>query len=193
MKKTDEVRLYIDGEQVGACEKIRISENIAELKNLDYNDSFKVAFQSWPRGEIKLIVEDSTTMKRFILLGCTKWLLSEDKFPREDYYSKLFRLTFKNKKIKGIKDTGDKEEGCYTMVRDMTGDMSDDEFEEVVAEVAERIRDQVYSTVFRKTWKVLDKFRAEMLSSKSFKIKFKFDYTGGIFTEILGAIRRGRK
>ena len=85
------------------------------------------------------------------------------------------------------------EEGCYTIIRDMTGDMSDDEFEEVVAEVAERIRDQVYSTVFRKTWEVLDKYRVEMLSSKSFEIKFKFDYTGDIFTEILGAIRRGRK
>ena len=83
--------------------------------------------------------------------------------------------------------------GFYTVVRDMTGDMSDDEFEEVVAEVAERIRDEVYSTVFRKTWNALDKYRAEILSSKSFEIKFKFGYTGDIFTEILGAIRRGRK
>ena len=87
----------------------------------------------------------------------------------------------------------EEEDEGYTIIRDMTGDMSDDEFEKVVEEVAERIKDQVYNTVFVKTRKVLDKHRAEMLSSKSFEIKFKFDYTGDIFTEILGAIRRGRK
>ena len=192
-KKVEEVRLWVNGEQVGACEKISISENIAELKNLDYNDSFIMAFQSWAREGINLTVEDPATIKRYILLGCKPRFGL--RFPQEDYYANYFKLNFKTKKVKGIKDMGNigEEDEGYTIIRDMTGDMSDDEFEEVVAEVAERIRDQVYSTVFRKTWGVLDKYRAEMLSSKSFEIKFKFDYTGDIFTEILGAIRRGRK
>ena len=191
MKKTDEVRLYIDGEQVGACEKIRISKNIAELNNFDYNDNFIMAFSSWRGGGINLTVEDPATIKRYILLGCKPRPGFE--FPREDYYANYFKLSFRIKRVKGIKDMEDEEGRHHTIVRGITGDMSDDEFEEVVAEVAERIRDQVYSTVFRRTWEGLDKYRAEMLSSKSFEIKFEFDYTGDIFTEILGAIRRGRK
>ena len=95
-----EVKLYIDNEQVAACEKIKISTNIAELKNVDYNGDFIAAFRSRVGGKTNLTVEEPTTMKRYILLGCERFS-SYANFPREDYYSDYFQLKFETIKKEG--------------------------------------------------------------------------------------------
>ena len=110
-KEIDEATLYINDEQVGACESIKTLAfykmrggvyaplYIAELKNFDYNDRFLVLIRGWYEKKINLVVKDPVTMKRHILLGC-KGFSSESGFPREDYYSDLFKFEFETMEVK---------------------------------------------------------------------------------------------
>lgn len=109
-KEIDEAMLYINDEQVGACESIKTLAfykmrgcvyaplYIAELKNFDYNDRFLVLIRGWYEKKINLVVKDLVTMKRHILLGC-KGFSSESEFPREDYYSDLFKFEFETREV----------------------------------------------------------------------------------------------
>lgn len=97
-KEIEEVELYIDNEQIGACETIKISENIAELKNLDYNKDFIAAFAFFFRKKLppNLVIKDSVDTKRYTLIGCRS-LSCRNGYPRVDYYCDLFRLKFEKK------------------------------------------------------------------------------------------------
>ena len=96
-KEIEEVKIYINNEQVGECYSIKIAGNIAVLKKLDYNDDFIGAFRGG-----NICIEDNTDIqkKRYFLLGC-RYMETEHEFPREDYYSDLFRFKFETKEIKG--------------------------------------------------------------------------------------------
>ena len=86
----------------------------------------------------------------------------------------------------------EEEEEGHMMI-DMSGDMSDDEFEKVGEEIYERMKDEMYLIGRERIRGVLDKYRSELISVSSFEINYKFNYNGDTFSQILGAIRRGRK